>query len=196
LEGGAAGGAHVILIPELYRAKVENKDLYPELEEYRSMDFNIDTVVEIIKRRIARGKPYAIVCVAEGYIDEVLEKVIEKEAKNIEKDEFGHLRLDLLGIGKIVAEYIEKKLNIRTRTVQTGYLSRSSPTSAFDAYMSINYGINLLKMIQEGKFGKMIAMEGSTFVMKDLNVVKGKIRYVQPWRFKNISKFWSWSLTG
>jgi len=37
LEGGAAGGAHAILIPELYRAKVEDKDLYPELEEYRSM---------------------------------------------------------------------------------------------------------------------------------------------------------------
>ncbi len=50
LEGGAAGGAHVILIPELYRARVENRDLYPELEEFRNMDFNIDTVIEIIKR--------------------------------------------------------------------------------------------------------------------------------------------------
>jgi 6-phosphofructokinase 1 len=196
LEGGAAGGAHVILIPELYRAKVENRDLYPELEEYRSMDFNIDSVVEILKRRIDRGKPYAIVCVAEGYIDEILEKTIEKEAKDIEKDEFGHPRLDLLGVGKIVADYIEKKLDIRTRSVQTGYLSRSSPTSAFDAYMSINYGIDLLKMIQDGKFGKMVAMDGAQFVIKDLSVVKGKIRYVPPWRFNNISKFWSWSLTG
>ncbi|MHA1251894.1 MAG: 6-phosphofructokinase [Candidatus Helarchaeota archaeon] len=150
LEGGAAGGAHAILIPELYRAKHEDPDL----------------------RRIKRGKNYAIVCVAEGYNDEILEAIVEEEAKDIPKDEFGHIRLDKLGIGKIVADYISKKLGIRTRAVQTGYLSRSASTSAFDAYMSINYGI------------------------KDLEIATRKIRYVQPWRFKNISKFWSWTLTG
>ncbi len=196
LEGGAAGGAHAILIPELYRAKVENRDLYPELEEYRSMEFNVDSVVEIIKRRIERGKPYAVLCVAEGYIDEILEDIIEKQAKDVPRDEFGHLRLDELGVGKIIADYLEKKLNVRTRSVQTGYLSRSSPTSAFDAYMSLNYGITLLNLILEGKYGKMVAMEGSQFVIKDIGVAVGKIRYVQPWRFKNISKFWSWTLTG
>ncbi|HUX99543.1 MAG TPA: ATP-dependent 6-phosphofructokinase [Candidatus Deferrimicrobium sp.] len=196
LEGGAAGGAHIILIPELYRAKVENRDLYPELEEYRSMNFNIDSVIEIIKRRINRGKYYTVICVAEGYIDEVLEKTIEKEAKEIPRDEFGHLRLDKLGISNIISDYIEKKLNIRCRAVQTGYLSRSSPISAFDAYMSINYGIHLLQLILEGNYGKMVAMEGAQFVIKDLSVAVGKIRYVPPWRFKNISKFWSWTLTG
>ncbi|MFX1293571.1 MAG: 6-phosphofructokinase [Promethearchaeota archaeon] len=196
LEGGAAGGAHVILIPELYRAKVEDKDLYPELEEYRSMDFNIDSVIEIIRHRINRGKHYTVVCVAEGYLDEVLEKTIEAESKDIPKDEFGHVRLDILGVGKIIADYISKKLNIRTRTVQTGYLSRSSQTSAFDAYMSINYGIHLLQLILEGKYGKMVAMNAAQFVIKNLSVAVGKIRYVQPWRFKNISKFWSWTLTG
>jgi 6-phosphofructokinase len=196
LEGGAAGGAHVILIPELYRAKVENRELYPELEEYRGMNFNIDSVIEIIKRRINRGKKYAVICVAEGYIDEILEKTIEKEAKDIPRDEFGHLRLDKLGISNIISDYIEKKLNIRCRAVQTGYLSRSAPTSAFDAYMSINYGIHLLQLILEGNYGKMVAMEAAQFVVKDLSVAVGKIRYVPPWRFKNISKFWSWTLTG
>ncbi|NVM56234.1 MAG: ATP-dependent 6-phosphofructokinase [Candidatus Helarchaeota archaeon] len=196
LEGGAAGGAHVILIPELYRAKVEDPELYPDLAEYRNMQFNVDSVIEIIKHRINRGKNYTIICVAEGYTDEILEKVIEKESKDIPKDEFGHIRLDILGVGKIIADYIAKKLNVRTRAVQTGYLSRSSQTSAFDAYMSINYGIYLLNMILVGNYGKMVAMESARFVIKDLSVAVGKIRYVQPWRFKNISKFWSWTLTG
>ncbi|MHA1276687.1 MAG: 6-phosphofructokinase [Candidatus Helarchaeota archaeon] len=196
LEGGAAGGAHAILIPELYRAKVEDKDLYPELEEYRSMQFNVDSVVEIIRRRINRGKNYAVICVAEGYIDEILEKTIEKESKDLPRDEFGHIRLDKLGVGQIIADYIAEKLEVRTRTIRVGYLSRSAPTSAFDAYMSINYGIHLLQLILEGRYGKMVAMESSQFVIKDLNVAVGKIRYVQPWRFKNISKFWSWTLTG
>ncbi|MHA1267276.1 MAG: 6-phosphofructokinase [Candidatus Helarchaeota archaeon] len=196
LEGGAAGGAHAILIPELYRAKVEDRDLYPELEAFRNMDFNVDSVVEIIKHRINRGKPYAIICVAEGYNDEILEKIIEKESKDIPRDEFGHLRLDKLGVGKIVADYIAEKLNVRTRALQVGYLSRTAPTSAFDAYMSINYGIHLLQLILEGKYGKMVVMESSQFVIKDLSVAVGKIRYVQPWRFQNISKFWSWTLTG
>ncbi|MHA1232376.1 MAG: 6-phosphofructokinase [Candidatus Helarchaeota archaeon] len=196
LEGGAAGGAHAILIPELYRAKHEDPDLYPELEEYLSMNFNIDSVVEIIRRRIKRGKNYAIVCVAEGYNDEILEAIVEEEAKDIPKDEFGHIRLDKLGIGKIVADYISKKLGIRTRAVQTGYLSRSASTSAFDAYMSINYGIRLMELIMESNYDKMIVMERSTFVVKDLEIATRKIRYVQPWRFKNISKFWSWTLTG
>ncbi|MHA1695079.1 MAG: 6-phosphofructokinase [Candidatus Helarchaeota archaeon] len=196
LEGGAAGGAHAILIPELYRAKHENPDLYPELEGYRNINFNIDSVVQIIDRRIKRGKHYAIVCVAEGYNDEILEKIVEKESKNLPKDEFGHVRLDKLGIGKIVADYISKKLNIRTRTIQTGYLSRSANTSAFDAYMSINYGIRLMELILERNYGKMIVMEHATFNVKDLEIATRKIRYVNPWRFKNISKFWSWTLTG
>ncbi|MFX1298891.1 MAG: 6-phosphofructokinase [Promethearchaeota archaeon] len=196
LEGGAAGGAHAILIPELYRARVEDKELYPELEEYRSMEFDVDSIVEIIRRRLNRGKYYTVICVAEGYSDEILEKIVEKESKDLPKDEFGHIRLDLLGIGRIIADYIAEKLNIRTRTVQVGYLARSAPTSAFDAYMSINYGIQLIKLIMEGKYGKMVAMERSQFVIKDLIIAVGKIRYVPPWRFKNISKFWSWTLTG
>jgi 6-phosphofructokinase 1 len=196
LEGGAAGGAHAILIPELYRAKVEDKDLYPELEEYRNIEFNVDSVANIIKRRINRGKKYSVICVAEGYIDEILEKKIEELEEELPRDEFGHVRLDKLGVGRIVADYLAEKLNIRTRAVQIGYLSRTAPTSAFDAYMSINYGIHLLKLISEGKYGKMVVMESSQFVIKDLDVAVGKIRYVQPWRFKNISKFWSWTLTG
>ena len=196
LEGGAAGGAHAILIPELYRAKVEDRDLYPELEEYRNIEFNVDTLIEIIRRCINRGKNYTVLVVAEGYNDEILENIIEKESKDIPRDEFGHIRLDKLGVGQIVADYIAEKLEVRTRAVRVGYLSRSVPTSAFDAYMSINYGIYLLQLIMEGNYGKMVAMEQSQFVIKDLSVAVGKIRYVQPWRFKNISKFWSWTLTG
>ncbi|MBD3227014.1 MAG: ATP-dependent 6-phosphofructokinase [Candidatus Lokiarchaeota archaeon] len=196
LEGGAAGGAHAILIPELYRAKHEDPDLYPELEDYRNMDYNIDTVVDIIKRRIKRGKNYAIICVAEGYIDEVLEEIVKEESEDIPRDEFGHVRLDKLGIGDIVADYIHEKCNIRARAVRTGYLARTAKTSAFDAYMSINYGIRLMELILEGNYGKMVVMERSTFVVKDLEIAALKIRYVQPWRFKNISKFWSWTLTG
>lgn len=196
LEGGAAGGAHAVLIPELYRAKHENPDLYPELEDYRNMEFNVDSVVDIVERRIRRGKHYAVICVAEGYSDEILEAIVSEEKKDIPKDEFGHVRLDKLGIGKIVADYIAKRLNVRTRATQTGYLSRSAATSAFDAYMSINYGIRLMELILEGNYGKMVVMDRSTFVVKDLEIAAQKIRYVQPWRFKNVSKFWSWTLTG
>ncbi|MHA1784193.1 MAG: 6-phosphofructokinase [Candidatus Helarchaeota archaeon] len=196
LESGLAGGAHVVLIPELYRAKVEDPDLYPELEEYKSINFDVDSVVEIIKHRISRGKNYALICVAEGYTDEILENIVEKEAKNLPKDEFGHVRLDKLGVGRIVADYIANKLNVRTRHVQTGYISRSAETSAFDAYMSINYGIRLFELAREGNFGKMVVMNGSAFAIKDLKIAASKIRYVQPWRFKNASKFWNWTLTG
>lgn len=196
LESGMAGGAHVILIPELYRAKVEDPDIYPELEEYKQIHFNVDSVVDILKHRIDRGKPFAIVCVAEGYVDEVLEKKVEETAKDIPKDEFGHVRLDKLGIGKIIADYITERLEVRTRHVQTGYICRSASTSAFDAYMSINYGIRLFDLMLEENYGKMVVMEGSKFAIKDLSIATSKIRYVQPWRFKNASKFWNWTLTG
>ncbi|MHA1144649.1 MAG: 6-phosphofructokinase [Candidatus Helarchaeota archaeon] len=196
LESGMAGGAHAILIPELYRAKVEDPDLYPELEEYRHINFNVDSVVDIIKHRFERGKHYAVICVAEGYVDEILEKKVEETSKEIPKDEFGHVRLDKLGIGKIIADYIAEKLETRTRSIQTGYICRSSRTSAFDSYMSINYGIRLIDLMHEQNFGKMVVMDGSKFVIKDLSVATQKIRYVQPWRFKNASKFWNWTLTG
>src|SRR5437868_14924021 len=103
---GIAGGADVILIPEV--------------------PFDIDQVAETIRQRHARGRYFSIVVAAEG----------AKFAGGNETqpaaglDEFGHARLG--GIGSVLAQEIEKRTGFESRSVVLGHIQRGGSPSAFD----------------------------------------------------------------
>ncbi|MBI4397927.1 MAG: ATP-dependent 6-phosphofructokinase, partial [Candidatus Omnitrophica bacterium] len=93
LEAGLAGGADVILIPEV--------------------PVDIDDVCRIIKQRHSRGKNFSIVAVAEGA--QLNQKDVKQEGN---LDQFGHVRLG--GIGNQIGELIEKKTGFETRVTVLG----------------------------------------------------------------------------
>src|ERR1700693_6340502 len=110
--GGIAGGADVILIPE--------------------MPFDVDKVAETIRLRHARGRYFSIVVVAEGarFSTDVGAKNGALAVVDMSKDEFGHARLG--GIANILSGEIERRTGFETRTVVLGQVQRGGSPQALD----------------------------------------------------------------
>jgi phosphofructokinase-like protein len=156
LHGGIAGGAHVILIPEA--------------------SFDTNEVCEILKKRWAEGRRWALVAVAEGAMDEDLaEHVMHAEAR----DAFGHVQLGTgMGIGPILAHAIEDRTGIETRHVVLGHLQRGGPPSAFDRVLGTRLGARVVEMAERGLTGKMVSLRGGEMAEVDLAEAVGTLRSV------------------
>ncbi|MDD5731240.1 MAG: ATP-dependent 6-phosphofructokinase, partial [Candidatus Omnitrophica bacterium] len=138
VEAGIAGGADVILIPEV--------------------PIDMDEVCSFIKKRHARGKTFSIVVVAEGaqFKDKSL---ITQEEK---LDEFGHVRLG--GIGDHLAKEIEKRTGFETRVTVLGHIQRGGSPTAFDRILGTRFGVKAVELVKEKKFGKMVALQGTKII--------------------------------
>lgn len=133
IEAGIAGGADVILIPEVI--------------------IDITDVCDILKKRHARGKTFSIVVVAEGA--KFKEDNVLKEEK---LDAFGHVRLG--GIGDMLADEIEKRTGYETRVSVLGHIQRGGSPTAFDRVLGTRFGVKAVELVKMKKFGKMVALAG------------------------------------
>src|ERR1700734_1656705 len=115
LHAGLAGGADVILIPEI--------------------PFDIDEVCRLIARRHERGRYFSIVVVAEG----ALPKEGTMSVVTGELDEFGHPRLG--GIGQRPAQEIETRTGFETRATVLGHVQRGGTPTAFDRVLATRLGL-------------------------------------------------------
>src|SRR5208337_2803634 len=152
LEGGIAGGADVVLIPE--------------------KPFDIDEVCAVIKRRQERGRNFSIVVIAEGAKPKGGVEIVYSESL----DEFGHIRLG--GIGYYLGKEIERCLRVETRVVVLGHLQRGGSPTAFDRVLATRFGIAAIDTVHDGKFGNMVAIKGNRIVSVPLKEVIGKRKTV------------------
>ena len=136
---GVAGGADVILIPEV--------------------PFDIDRVAELIRQRHARGRYFSIVVAAEGA---KFAGGVQMQNSEVGKDEFGHARLG--GIGNALAQEIEKRTGFETRSVVLGHIQRGGSPSAFDRVLATRYGLGAIDMVHRNEWGKMAALRGNKIV--------------------------------
>ena len=148
---GLAGGADVILIPEI--------------------PVDVDQVCSVIKNRQARGKLFSIVAVAEGA--KFSGKDIVQEQK---LDQFGHVRLG--GVGQILAELIEKKTGFETRVTVLGHIQRGGSPTAFDRVLGTRFGMDALRLAEEKKFGYMVSLQGNKIVPVRLEEATGSLKLV------------------
>ncbi|MDD5097053.1 MAG: 6-phosphofructokinase [Candidatus Omnitrophica bacterium] len=134
LEAGIAGGADMILIPEI--------------------PIDLDEVCNVIKKRHSRGKTFSIIVVAEGaqFKDGAM---VTQEQK---LDAFGHVRLG--GIGENLAEQIEKRTGYETRVSVLGHIQRGGSPTAFDRVLGTRFGVKAVELIKNKKFGRMVALSG------------------------------------
>ena len=141
---GIAGGADVILIPEV--------------------PFDIEQVSELIKQRHARGRYFSIVVAAEGAKFAGGPEMHDGAPvlQDVGRDEFGHLRLG--GIGTVLAREIEKRTGFETRSVVLGHIQRGGSPSAFDRVLATRYGLGAIDMVHRGEFGHMAALRGNKIV--------------------------------
>ncbi len=137
-EAGIAGGADIILIPEI--------------------PIDIEEVCVLIKKRHGRGKNFSIVVVAEGAEFKQGTKLIEviQEGK---LDEFGHVRLG--GIGELLSKEIEKRTGYETRVSVLGHIQRGGSPTAFDRILGTRFGVKAVELVRDKKFGQMVSLQGN-----------------------------------
>ncbi len=152
MHSGIAGGAHVILIPEF--------------------GISNEQICEIIKKRYAEGNQWALVAVSEGF------GVIKESDLQQEKDEFGHILLDKLGIGKKIAKMIEEKTGYTTRATVLGHTQRGGPPTAFDRVLSTQLGLKAIELADKRDFGKMPSLSGSKIIAIQLSDAVAKLKTV------------------
>lgn len=138
IESGIAGGADIILIPEL--------------------PIDMDEVCALIKRRHQRGKTFSIVVVAEGAQFKEGTMVLQEQ----KLDEFGHVRLG--GIGEQVGAEIEKRTGYETRVSVLGHIQRGGTPTAFDRVLGTRFGVRAMELVEKKRFGKMVALQGNKIV--------------------------------
>ncbi len=153
LWAGIAGGADVILIPE--------------------KPFAVGQVCKYIRKRQKRGRNFSLIVAAEGAKPKGGEEIIYSSGV----DEFGHARLG--GVGYYLGKEIEEKCpDIETRVVVLGHLQRGGSPIAFDRVLATRYGIVAIDLVHKGRFGRMVALQGSKFVSVPLKEVVGKRKTV------------------
>jgi 6-phosphofructokinase 1 len=132
LHAGVAGGADVILLPEI--------------------PFSIDRVAEKIKMRAQAGRHFSIVAVAEGAFP-----VGGDQTYSIQGDEVYTARLG--GIGEIVCAQISEACNMETRVTVLGHLQRGGSPTAFDRWLATRFGSAAVHLAQRKEFGKMVSLQ-------------------------------------
>lgn len=153
---GIAGGADVILIPEL--------------------PFNVDEIADSLIRRHNRGRYFSVVVVAEGARLAGDAQVQEQDGHK--KDEFGHVRLG--GVGNALAAEIEKRTGFETRAVVLGHIQRGGSPTAFDRMLATRYGVGAIDLVHAGKFGNIVVLRGNHIQSIPIEEAISKISNVGP----------------
>ena len=137
-------------------ASAANVTLIPEVEP------DMDEIASIFEKRAANGEKWGLVAVSEGVT--LSEDFATQTA---EKDEFGHVRLG--GIAETLAKEIETRTGIETRHVVLGHLQRGGTPTAFDRILSTRYGLRAAEAVNNGEWGKMVALRGNDIVTVSLD---------------------------
>ena len=151
LHAGIAGGADVILIPEI--------------------PYDLDKVVARLRERENFGARFSIAVVAEGA------RPMGGDFTVVEAAHGGHLER-LGGVGTVVAKALQEKTGKETRSVVLGHLQRGGAPTAFDRVLATRFGGKAVELLIRGVFGRMVANNPPDIVPIPLADVVGKTKTV------------------
>lgn len=154
LQSGLAGGADVILIPEI--------------------DWKLEKVVAKIEERRRRGRAFSIVVVAEGVKTPAGERVISRRVEGSEE------AVRLGGIGQVVGQMLEEASGIETRVTVLGHIQRGGSPTAFDRVLATRFGVKAVQLAIAGSFGVTVCLRGNEVTSVSLEEATRKPRGVDP----------------
>jgi 6-phosphofructokinase len=152
LQSGLAGGADVILIPEI--------------------PYSIERVIDKIMDRQASGKKFSIVVAAEGARQVGGQMVVQRMVA----DSFEPVRLG--GIGNVLVSQIEEGTGMEARVTVLGHLQRGGSPTAFDRVLSTRYGTGAVNLVMAGRFGEMVCLRTPEIKSVALAEAVGELRMV------------------
>ena len=154
LHAGIAGGADIIMLPEI--------------------PYDIDVVVDAINKRKAAGKKFTIIAVAEGAISKADAKLSKKEMKEKKaKQKYPSVAYE-------VAEKIQKRTDQEVRITVPGHTQRGGSPCPYDRVLATRLGAAAAEAILDGDFGYMLGVKKNDIVRVPLSEVAGKLKYVDP----------------
>lgn len=171
LEAGVAGGADVILIPEI--------------------PYDLEKVAEAIRSRSRAGKHFSIVAVAEGAMTKeqaaTIEGLLQRKSNAQSKDEKNAVSAALstfhdehLKHTQALTEALEKQAGCETRLTILGHIQRGGTPSAADRSLATKLGAACARYLAEGNHGDMMSVRGDKVVPVPLEEVAGNKKLVPP----------------
>ena len=153
LHCGIAGGADVILIPEI--------------------GFSMQAVADKVRARDQAGSNFSIIVVAEG-ATEVGHDLIYQDKGDASRG------ARLGGVGVYCRVQLEELTGKETRCVVLGHLQRGGRPNAFDRMLATNYGACAVRALAEGKRGSMVALQAADVVTVPITEAIANIKTVPP----------------
>lgn len=154
LYAGIAGGADVILIPEI--------------------PYNEDKVIDTLEYRRASGKNFSILAIAEGALTEEEAKLSKKELKRLREATTNYTASYKL------ANEITKRTGLETRVTIPGHQQRGGSPSPYDRLLATSLGTFAAELIADGKFGNTVSIINNKTIATPLSEVAGKLKLVDP----------------
>jgi ATP-dependent phosphofructokinase / diphosphate-dependent phosphofructokinase len=171
LGAGIAGGADVILIPEI--------------------PYDVEKIAEAIRRRSKRGTNFSIVAVAEGAMSRDDARAFDSAEKKLEraktlhdkkeaKSEIAALEVRHAGNTMRLAKQLEEMTHLESRVTILGYVQRGGTPSAADRVLASRLGSACADLIKDEHYGVMVAARGDGTEPVPLEKVAGKRKVVPP----------------
>ena len=175
LGAGIAGGADVILIPEI--------------------PYSVERISEAIKKRVQSGKRFSIVAVAEGALTldqaKIVQELSDEIANATDKTERKKLRSQLKQHEQVhinntlnLSRQLEELTGLESRTSILGHLQRGGTPSAGDRILATHLGSAAADFIHQGRYGVMVAYQNQQAVavpLEEIAGVKKRVPLDHPW---------------
>ena len=154
LQSGIAGGADVILLPEI--------------------PYDIDKVAEVVENRFAAGKKFSIIAVAEGAISKEDAKLKKKQYKaKLAERRYPSVAYE-------IAAALEEKTKREIRVTVPGHTQRGGAPCAYDRVLATRVGAYAAELILNKEYGYMVGIVDGDTKKVPLSEVAGKLKYVDP----------------
>ena len=156
LHAGIAGGADIILIPEI--------------------PYDIDKVVDAINKRNKAGKGFTILAVAEGAISKEDAKLSKKELKKKQEED----KKKYPSVDYKLEDELQKKLDLDIRITIPGHTQRGGSPCPYDRVLSTRLGSHAAKLILNDQYGYMVGIVNNKVKKVPLEECAGKLKMVAP----------------
>jgi 6-phosphofructokinase 1 len=154
LNAGLASGADVILIPEI--------------------PFRLESVAQKCIQRSRIGKRFTIIAVGEGAMPEGGKQFVDRT------DETSPDPIRLGGVGKFVAQEVERLTGIESRNIVLGHVQRGGTPTARDRTLSTRFGWHAFELLMKANFGQVVVERNGKIGSVPIHEVAGKTRTVDP----------------
>ena len=151
LEGGLAGGADIILIPE--------------------RPYDLQEVIRVCKER-EKKQGYTIICIAEGARPVDGRMTVQAHLENSPDP------IRLGGVANVLREQLKEHLESEVRSTQLGHVQRGGTPTPYDRVLATRFGWYAAKMVANGEFGRMVALKGDECTSVPIEDVANRTRNV------------------